>query len=151
VPDRLRLAPVAPAAAAPSPADPAAEALAAALVGLLRLPALLERLVAAAEHPAPPPGAPARPGPAVPEELVRLPELLQQLTEAIGRIGQPERRLAFRKDELAKALGISVETLTKSIHRGECPGPSAFCGRVPIWSTEAIRAWLAGETRTKKC
>jgi hypothetical protein len=147
MPDRLRLAPVAQAVAAPGPADPVASGLAAALDGLARLPSLLELLIAALERK---PEVPRLPDPAGRDVLARLPELLQQLTEAVAHLDQPKPPLAVRKRELAKLIGVSEEALTRAIHRGEFPGASARIGSIPLWSCEAVRAFLAGETRPKK-
>jgi hypothetical protein len=136
-------------AAETDPADPAAVALAGFLVGLAQLPELMKRLVAVLERPMASPDVSERPGPTAPAELARIVELLEHLLEAVGRIGRPEQQLAFRKEELAEALGVSKGTLTRAIHRGDWPGPDVRLGTVPLWSVESCRAALS-RSRIKK-
>jgi hypothetical protein len=126
--------------------DPAEGALAAALAGLIRLPGLIERLAEAIERLA---AAPAPPGPAGPiptPGLVELGERLEKLTGTLGQIGRPDRRLTYRRVELAEALGISDRLLERAIHAKEAPAPDARCGAIPLWSRQAVDAWL---NRTK--
>lgn len=53
-------------------------------------------------------------------------------------------RLAYRLDELAAALGISLRSLERERSAGRLPRPDRVVGRMPLWSPETIRRWIEG-------
>jgi excisionase family DNA binding protein len=59
-------------------------------------------------------------------------------------ISQP--RLLLSKEEAARALGISMRTLTGLMARNEIPGFFRL-GRRVLFSAEAIRAWIAEKVK----
>jgi predicted DNA-binding transcriptional regulator AlpA len=55
------------------------------------------------------------------------------------------RRLTYRLDELAAALGISRRTLERERSVGRFPAPDLRIGKMPLWRPETIRAWIERE------
>jgi predicted DNA-binding transcriptional regulator AlpA len=53
-------------------------------------------------------------------------------------------RLALRLDEVAQSLGVARRTLDRARAAGRFPRPDVYLGRVPLWTPETIRAWIAG-------
>ena len=51
-------------------------------------------------------------------------------------------RLAWRKAEVAAAIGISERALEREISAGRFPKPDRVVGRMPIWSDATVRRWL---------
>jgi hypothetical protein len=133
----LRLTTPTPPAAA---ADPAAGALADALLGIGRIPRLLERLADLVER-----AGRTEAAPAVPDELLKqLPELLSRLLQAVENLEPADKRLVYTAEELKKELDVSESLLRRAVLRGELPEPTRV-GTKRFFSAAAIRAWLAGE------
>jgi hypothetical protein len=145
MPERIRLAHPPPTDAS-TPIDPVASGLAAALDGLARLPELIGRLLEALGRPAAPAALSGRSEGAEPAALA---EIVERLAKAVERIEPPDRQLATGPEELCQRLGISKTLLRRGVLRGEIP-PPVKCGTKLLFSTEVIRAWLAGDTRIKK-
>jgi hypothetical protein len=51
-------------------------------------------------------------------------------------------RLALRKHEAAASLGISISSFERLMRLGKLK-PSRVAGRVPLFSIEHLRSWLA--------
>jgi hypothetical protein len=86
---------------------------------------------------------------ALTDVLACLARMLPRLAEAVEKAQsrpQPDR-LAFRRDELAEALGISARGLERAVHAGNVPRPDLYIGKLPLWRVESIRIWL--ESRGK--
>ncbi len=54
-------------------------------------------------------------------------------------------RLAWRKKEVARALGISERAFERERSAGRFPRPDLTIGRMPLWRPETIRAWIDGQ------
>jgi hypothetical protein len=72
--------------------------------------------------------------------LRSLPPLIARLTGAIE--GRGVSRLAYRREELADALGISLRLVDLAIHRGELPQADLRIGRLRLWSAARLSAWI---------
>jgi hypothetical protein len=69
--------------------------------------------------------------------------------EPVGRPAEaPVKRLAFRIDDISKALGISRRAIEREKAAGRLPKPDLVIGRMPLWSPETIRAWVEGGGRS---
>lgn len=58
-------------------------------------------------------------------------------------IPSPSNRLALRLNEVAGALGLSRRVIERERAAGRFPRPDRIVGRVPLWSPETIRRWVA--------
>ena len=78
------------------------------------------------------------------DALACLTAVLPRLAEAVEKAQSKPRpdRLAFRRDELAEALGISAPALERSVQAGNLPRPDLHIGTTPLWRVDSIRAWL---------
>jgi hypothetical protein len=56
-------------------------------------------------------------------------------------------RLAFRANEIAKCVGISLRALQRERSAGRFPAPDQHVGRMPIWRVETVKAWLEGRSQ----
>jgi hypothetical protein len=76
--------------------------------------------------------------------LARLTEMLPQIAEALEKADRRPLpyRLAFRRDELAQALGISPLALESAVQAGNVPRPDLHIGTKPLWRVDSIRGWL---------
>jgi predicted DNA-binding transcriptional regulator AlpA len=50
--------------------------------------------------------------------------------------------LAWRLEQIAKALGISRRALERERAAGRFPKPDKVIGRMPLWRPETVKAWL---------
>jgi predicted DNA-binding transcriptional regulator AlpA len=70
------------------------------------------------------------------------------LTEPMNR--RPEaaspavERLAYRLDEVAKALGVSRRLIERERSAGRFPRPDLTIGRAPLWTRETLVRWISG-------
>jgi len=53
-------------------------------------------------------------------------------------------RLAYRLDEVAKALGVSRRLIERERSAGRFPRPDLTIGRAPLWTRETLARWIAG-------
>jgi hypothetical protein len=53
-------------------------------------------------------------------------------------------RLALRLDDLATALSVSRRSIERERSAGRFPLPDRVVGKMPLWSPETIRQWMAG-------
>jgi predicted DNA-binding transcriptional regulator AlpA len=64
-------------------------------------------------------------------------------------VDQPEaasrdvERLAYRLDEVAKALGVSRRLIERERSAGRFPRPDLTIGRAPLWTRETLTGWIA--------
>jgi predicted DNA-binding transcriptional regulator AlpA len=64
-------------------------------------------------------------------------------------VNQPEAaspnvvRLAYRLDEVAKALGVSRRLIERERSAGRFPRPDLTIGRAPLWTRETLTRWIA--------
>jgi predicted DNA-binding transcriptional regulator AlpA len=71
-----------------------------------------------------------------------------RLADAIDH--QPEaaspavERLAYRLDEVAKALGVSRRLIERERSAGRFPRRDLTIGRAPLWTRETLVRWIAG-------
>lgn len=79
--------------------------------------------------------------------LDRLAGKIDALGAAIESIRPAAPRLAFRLEELAEALGVGRRVIQRERAAGRFPEPDRHLGRVPLWSVDSIRAWLARKGR----
>jgi predicted DNA-binding transcriptional regulator AlpA len=74
------------------------------------------------------------------------------LTAGVFPVAKPfddfKTRLALRLDEVARALGVSRRALERERSAGRLPRPDLTIGRMPLWTPETIRAWIAEGGRT---
>jgi predicted DNA-binding transcriptional regulator AlpA len=59
----------------------------------------------------------------------------------------PIERLAWRLDEVAKALGISRRTFERERAAGRFPAPDLKIGTAPLWRPMTVRAWIEEQSR----
>jgi predicted DNA-binding transcriptional regulator AlpA len=52
-------------------------------------------------------------------------------------------RLAYRLDEVAKALGVSRRLIERERSAGRFPRPDLTIGRAPLWTRETLTRWIA--------
>lgn len=51
-------------------------------------------------------------------------------------------RLAYRADEVADLFGVSRRTIERERSAGRFPLPSLHIGKAPLWTREALEAWV---------
>ena len=67
----------------------------------------------------------------------------------LNLVDQPEaaspnvERLAYRLDEVAKALGVSRRLIERERSAGRFPRPDLTIGRAPLWTRETLTRWIA--------
>jgi hypothetical protein len=75
---------------------------------------------------------------------------LERLRQADSIDRQPEgaspavERLAYRLDEVAKALGVSRRLIERERSAGRFPRPDLTIGRAPLWTRNSLVLWIAG-------
>jgi predicted DNA-binding transcriptional regulator AlpA len=62
----------------------------------------------------------------------------------------PVERLAYRLNDLVKALGVSRRTIERLRSAGRFPRPDQTIGRMPLWRKETIDQWLVSQNRSSK-
>jgi len=60
---------------------------------------------------------------------------------AVRAATAPPRRMT--RDECADLAGITADTWSAYVSRGQAPGPVERVGRTPLWDAEQIEAWVA--------
>ena len=58
--------------------------------------------------------------------------------------GPAVERLAYRLNEVAKALGVSRRLIERERSAGRFPRPDLTIGRAPLWTRETLARWIAG-------
>ncbi len=75
--------------------------------------------------------------------VAELANVVPPLRNAVEHRAETMPRLAYRADELARALGVSRETLDRERAAGRVPKPDVYMGKMPLWRVETVRDWLA--------
>jgi predicted DNA-binding transcriptional regulator AlpA len=52
--------------------------------------------------------------------------------------------LILDRAAVAARLGIHPDSVTRYMHRGQCPPPDGHAGRSPWWHEATIEAWILG-------
>lgn len=47
----------------------------------------------------------------------------------------------LERAEAAAIAGVTADTFSAYVSRGQAPGPSRHVGRTPLWDEEAVRVW----------
>ncbi len=81
--------------------------------------------------------------PGLRQAVSELADVMPSLRNAIDQRAEIVPRLAYRADELARALGVSRETLDRERAAGRVPKPDVYMGKMPLWRVETVRDWLA--------
>jgi hypothetical protein len=79
--------------------------------------------------------------------LQELVAILPSLRDALDRRARPPvERLAYRREELAAAIGVSRITIDRERAAGRLPKPDLWVGtgarKTPLWRVETVRAWI---------
>jgi predicted DNA-binding transcriptional regulator AlpA len=83
----------------------------------------------------------ARLKPAVPD---RGPVVLTEPSDRRPEAASPAvERLAYRLDEVARALGVSRRLIERQRSAGRFPRPDLTIGRAPLWLRQSLVEWIA--------
>jgi predicted DNA-binding transcriptional regulator AlpA len=82
-----------------------------------------------------------RPRPAVPDPG---PVVLLESSDRRPEAASPAvERLAYRLDEVARALGVSRRLIERQRSAGQFPQPDVRIGRAALWTRQSLVEWIA--------